>query len=75
MGNPLHLERFSSLMQKRHGAWIDYGKGQLRRRYPGRTSGLRRLLIGWMSNWQYANKVPTEYLAHVMTHSLVAHPE
>jgi fructan beta-fructosidase len=39
--------------------WIDYGADD----YAGVTwsnTGKRRLLIGWMNNWQYANKVPTQ---------------
>ena len=43
------------------GIWLDWGKDN----YAGvtwsdvpKTDG-RRLLIGWMSNWEYANKVPT----------------
>ena len=42
--------------------WIDYGADN----YAGVTwsdipaSDGRRLFIGWMSNWQYANVVPTE---------------
>jgi fructan beta-fructosidase len=42
--------------------WIDYGTDN----YAGVTwanvpkNDGRRLFIGWMSNWQYANQVPTE---------------
>jgi levanase/fructan beta-fructosidase len=42
--------------------WLDYGKDN----YAGVTwsnvpdSDGRKLFIGWMSNWQYADKVPTE---------------
>ncbi len=39
--------------------WMDYGPDN----YAGVTwsnTGDRRLLIGWMSNWDYANKVPTQ---------------
>lgn len=40
--------------------WIDYGTDN----YAGVTwygaPNNRRLFIGWMSNWQYATKVPTE---------------
>jgi fructan beta-fructosidase len=49
--------------------WMDYGKDN----YAGVTwSGIpqtdgRRLLIGWMSNWQYARKVPTPVWRGVMT--------
>lgn len=47
--------------------WIDYGRDN----YAGVTfSDLpdgRRVLLGWMSNWQYANEVPTETWRSAMT--------
>ena len=49
--------------------WIDYGKDN----YAGVTwsnvpkSDERRLFMGWMSNWQYANVVPTEVWRSAMT--------
>lgn len=39
--------------------WIDYGPDN----YAGITwsnTGARKIFLGWMSNWQYANVVPTE---------------
>ena len=39
--------------------WMDYGPDN----YAGITwsnTGSRKILIGWMSNWMYANLVPTE---------------
>lgn len=39
--------------------WLDYGPDE----YAGITwsnTGNRKILIGWMSNWQYANVVPTQ---------------
>jgi fructan beta-fructosidase len=39
--------------------WMDHGTDN----YAGVTfsnTGARKVLIGWMSNWQYANDVPTE---------------
>ncbi len=45
----------------RHHRWLDYGKDN----YAGVTwanvpaGDGRRLFMGWMSNWQYANVVPT----------------
>ncbi len=52
---------FAKLVPKGTGIWLDWGKDN----YAGvtwsdipKTDG-RRLLIGWMSNWEYANKVPT----------------
>ena len=46
--------------------WLDYGKDD----YATVTwSGIsdRRISIGWMSNWQYAQKVPTEKWRSAMT--------
>jgi fructan beta-fructosidase len=49
--------------------WIDYGKDN----YAGVTwsdipkEDGRRIFIGWMSNWQYANQVPTEHWRNAMT--------
>jgi len=49
--------------------WIDYGKDN----YAGVTysnipeSDGRRILIGWMSNWQYAQVVPTSNWRGAMT--------
>ncbi|MCC5930866.1 MAG: glycoside hydrolase family 32 protein [Cyclobacteriaceae bacterium] len=49
--------------------WLDYGRDN----YAGvswsdipREDG-RRIFIGWMSNWLYANKVPTEQWRSAMT--------
>ena len=49
--------RFSPLSTQTQ--WLDYGPDE----YAGVTwsnTGSRRLFIGWMSNWMYANQVPTE---------------
>ncbi len=46
--------------------WLDYGPDE----YAGITwsnTGNRRILIGWMSNWQYANVVPTQNWRSAMT--------
>jgi len=49
--------------------WIDYGKDN----YAGVTwsdipeQDGRRIFLGWMSNWQYANQVPTERWRSAMT--------
>lgn len=51
------------------GVWLDYGRDN----YAGVTwsdipkSDGRRLFLGWMSNWQYANVVPTEKWRSAMT--------
>jgi fructan beta-fructosidase len=46
--------------------WIDYGPDE----YAGITwcnTGNRRIFLGWMSNWMYANQVPTEKWRNAMT--------
>ncbi len=49
--------------------WVDHGRDN----YAGVTwsdvpeSDGRRLMIGWMSNWQYANQTPTEGFRGAMT--------
>src|SRR4051812_11953788 len=46
--------------------WIDYGPDD----YAGVTwsnTGDRKIFLGWMSNWQYANVVPTERWRSAMT--------
>jgi fructan beta-fructosidase len=46
--------------------WLDYGPDN----YAGITwsnTGDRKILIGWMSNWLYANQVPTQKWRSAMT--------
>jgi fructan beta-fructosidase len=46
--------------------WIDYGPDD----YAGVTwsnTGGRRIFLGWMSNWDYANEVPTQSWRSAMT--------
>ena len=46
--------------------WLDYGPDE----YAGVTwsnTGERKIFLGWMSNWQYANVVPTEKWRSAMT--------
>lgn len=46
--------------------WLDYGPDN----YAGITwsnTGKRKIFIGWMSNWSYANQVPTETWRNAMT--------
>jgi fructan beta-fructosidase len=53
---------FAKNVEKGNGVWLDYGKDN----YAGVTwsdvleSDGRRLLLGWMSNWEYATVVPTK---------------
>ena len=46
--------------------WLDYGPDE----YAGITwgnTGNRKIFLGWMSNWTYANSVPTEKWRNAMT--------
>jgi fructan beta-fructosidase len=46
--------------------WLDYGPDS----YAGVTwsnTGNRKIFLGWMSNWNYANVVPTEVWRNAMT--------
>ncbi len=46
--------------------WLDYGPDE----YAGITwsnTGSKKIFLGWMSNWQYADKVPTEKWRSAMT--------
>jgi len=46
--------------------WLDYGPDE----YAGITwsnTGNRKIFLGWMSNWQYANLVPTSAWRSAMT--------
>lgn len=60
---------FKNDLGSNHASWIDYGKDN----YAGVTwsnipaTDGRKLFIGWMSNWQYATKVPTEKWRSSMT--------
>lgn len=53
---------FGEDLKKEKAFWVDYGKDN----YAGVTwsnipdTDGRKLFIGWMSNWEYANKVPTK---------------
>jgi fructan beta-fructosidase len=46
--------------------WLDYGPDE----YAGITwsnTGNRKIFLGWMSNWQYANQVPTKVWRNAAT--------
>lgn len=46
--------------------WLDYGPDE----YAGITwsnAGSRKIFLGWMSNWEYANQVPTQRWRNAMT--------
>ena len=60
---------FEKALKEKHNFWIDFGKDN----YAGVTfsniSSAKggKFLMGWMSNWQYANVVPTETWRSAMT--------
>lgn len=62
-------ESFKQEMEKEHSFWVDYGRDD----YAGVTfSNIEnkdgsKLFMGWMSNWLYANEVPTEKWRSAMT--------
>ncbi len=54
------------LLRKQIARWLDYGPDD----YAGITwsnTGDRKIFLGWMSNWLYANLVPTEKWRSAMT--------
>ncbi len=61
--------RFRSENPGNDPRWVDWGKDN----YAGVTwsdipaSDGRRIFLGWMSNWQYANQVPTKRWRSAMT--------
>ena len=59
-GKTFTPESYVNDLGEKHDYWIDFGKDN----YAGVTwnnaPGGRTLFIGWMSNWEYANVVPTE---------------
>jgi fructan beta-fructosidase len=49
------------------GVWIDWGKDNYASVSWSDAPGGRRIIIGWMSNWQYANQVPTSVWRNALT--------
>jgi fructan beta-fructosidase len=68
-GHRFSLERGRSQQRQADAHWLDYGTDN----YAGVTwSGVpardgRTLFLGWMSNWSYAQEVPTERWRSAMT--------
>lgn len=47
--------------------WLDYGRDNYAGVTWSNTPSNNPIFIGWMSNWDYANNVPTTYFANTMT--------
>jgi len=47
--------------------WLDYGRDNYAGVTFSNTPEGKRIFLGWMSNWEYANKVPTEPWRSAMT--------
>lgn len=68
-GKTFTLDESMKDLGEDHHYWLDFGKDN----YAGVTwanipeEDGRHLFIGWMSNWQYANEVPTETWRSAMT--------
>jgi levanase/fructan beta-fructosidase len=68
-GKKFKLDPSMENLPEKHKYWIDYGKDN----YAGVTwsnipdSDGRALFMGWMSNWLYGQKVPTETWRSAMT--------
>ncbi len=60
---------FENALTEEHNYWIDFGRDN----YAGvswsnaTTKDGGKLMLGWMSNWDYAQKVPTETWRSAMT--------
>ena len=68
-GKNFTLDKSMQGLGEDHSYWLDFGKDN----YAGVTwanipeEDGRHLFMGWMSNWQYANEVPTETWRSAMT--------
>jgi fructan beta-fructosidase len=58
-------QKFTSDQQK--PKWIDYGTDNYAGVTYNNTPEDKRIFIGWMSNWDYANKTPTQKWRSAMT--------
>src|SRR5690606_11654670 len=59
-GKVFTAEDYVNDLGENHDFWIDFGKDNYAGVTWNNTPDGRTLFIGWMSNWQYANVVPTE---------------
>tara|TARA_R110002049_G_scaffold17238_5_gene67413 strand:- start:8905 stop:10512 length:1608 start_codon:yes stop_codon:yes gene_type:complete len=62
-------KEFETDLNKKHNYWIDFGRdnyASVSWSNASRKDG-SKLMLGWMSNWDYAQKVPTETWRSAMT--------
>lgn len=53
-------EHFTHQLHKENAAWLDWGKDNYASVSFDNIPQKKRIIIGWMSNWEYAQEVPTE---------------
>lgn len=58
---------FTKQLQKDKAAWLDWGKDNYASVSFDNIPDGKRVIIGWMSNWEYAQEVPTEAWRSSMT--------
>ncbi len=60
-------DQFAQKVPLNTGAWLDWGKDNYAAVTWSDAPSDRRLLLGWMSNWEYANQVPAGIWRNAMT--------
>lgn len=60
-------ELFNQQLHKEKAAWLDWGKDNYASVSFENIPQDKRIIIGWMSNWEYAQEVPTEAWRSSMT--------
>jgi len=60
-------ELFTKQLQNEKAAWLDWGKDNYASVSFDNVPQNKRVIIGWMSNWEYAQEVPTEAWRSSMT--------
>ncbi|WP_379962992.1 glycoside hydrolase family 32 protein [Epilithonimonas sp. UC225_85] len=60
-------EHFTKQLNKEKAAWLDWGKDNYASVSFDNVPQDKRIIIGWMSNWEYAQEVPTETWRSSMT--------
>ena len=60
-------EHFSQQIKREKAAWLDWGKDNYASVSFDNVPKEKRVIIGWMSNWDYAQEVPTQAWRSSMT--------